>query len=34
MGQPNVTSDGAAILTPRFWATVMLTGVAAGLFRT
>lgn len=31
MEQPNVTSDGAAPLNPRFWAAVVLTGLAAGL---
>src|ERR1700722_19123073 len=30
--QPNVTGDGAASLTPVFWAMVVLTGVATGLF--
>ena len=30
--QPNVTGDGAAALSPRFWAMLALTGVAAGLF--
>jgi CIC family chloride channel protein len=30
--QPNATGDGNAALTPRFWAMVVLTGVAAGLF--
>ena len=30
--QPNATGDGEAALTPRFWAMVALTGVAAGLF--
>ncbi len=30
--QPNVTGDGEAALTPRFWAAVLITGVAAGLF--
>jgi H+/Cl- antiporter ClcA len=30
--QPNVTGDGDAALTPRFWAMVVLTGVATGLF--
>lgn len=29
--QPNATGDGEAALTPRFWAMVALTGVAAGL---
>lgn len=32
MEQPNVTHDGAAKLTPRFWLAVVLTGVATGLF--
>jgi len=32
MEQPNVTSDGDARLTPRFWIAVVVTGVAAGLF--
>jgi H+/Cl- antiporter ClcA len=32
MEQPNVTHDGDARLTPRFWLAVILTGVAAGLF--
>jgi H+/Cl- antiporter ClcA len=32
MEQPNVTHDGEARLTPRFWLAVALTGVAAGLF--
>ncbi|MGH3168138.1 MAG: hypothetical protein ACRDN0_19925, partial [Trebonia sp.] len=30
--QPNATGDGDAPLTLRFWALVVLTGVAAGLF--
>ena len=30
--QPNVTGDGDAPLTPRFWATLVATGAAAGLF--
>src|SRR5579884_1484929 len=30
--QPNVTGDSDAALTPRFWAAVVATGVAAGLF--
>ncbi len=30
--QPNACGDGEAVLTPRFWAAVVLTGVAAGLF--
>lgn len=32
MEQPNVTGDGDAALTPIFWAMVVLTGVATGLF--
>jgi chloride channel protein, CIC family len=32
MEQPNVTSHGAGVLTPRFWLAVVLAGVAAGLF--
>ena len=32
MEQPNVTHDGEARLTPRFWLAVVLTGVATGLF--
>ena len=32
MEQPNVTHDGDARLTPRFWLAVLLTGVATGLF--
>jgi chloride channel protein, CIC family len=31
MEQPNITSGGAGVLTPRFWAVLVLTGVAAGL---
>lgn len=31
MLQPNVTHDGDARLTPRFWVMVMCTGVATGL---
>jgi chloride channel protein, CIC family len=31
MAQPNVTGDGDARLTPRFWVMVVVTGVAAGL---
>lgn len=31
MLQPNVTGDGEARLTPRFWLMVVLTGAAAGL---
>lgn len=30
--QPNAAGDGAAALTTRFWAALILTGVAAGLF--
>jgi len=30
MEQPNITSGGAGILTARFWAMVVLVGVAAG----
>jgi H+/Cl- antiporter ClcA len=29
--QPNITSDGEAVLTPVFWVLVALTGVASGL---
>lgn len=29
--QPNVTGDGDAALTPRFWLLIAVTGVAAGL---
>src|ERR1700679_2269761 len=32
MEQPNMTHDGEASLTPKFWLAVVLTGVAAGLF--
>ncbi|HWD94798.1 MAG TPA: chloride channel protein [Acidimicrobiales bacterium] len=32
MEQPNVTHDGDARLTSKFWLAVVLTGVAAGLF--
>ncbi len=32
MEQPNVTHDGDAALTPVFWAAVVVTGVATGLF--
>ena len=32
MEQPNVTHDGEARLTPRFWVAIVLTGVATGLF--
>jgi chloride channel protein, CIC family len=31
MEQPNITSGGAGVLTPRFWMMVVLTGIAAGL---
>ncbi len=31
MEQPNITSHGAGVLTPRFWALVVLAGIAAGL---
>ena len=31
MDQPNITSGGAGVLTPRFWVMVALTGIAAGL---
>jgi hypothetical protein len=31
MLQPNVTGDGDARLTPRFWVMVVITGVATGL---
>ncbi len=31
MDQPNITSGGAGVLTPRFWVMVVLTGIAAGL---
>src|SRR5579863_2957699 len=31
MEQPNITSYGAGVLTPRFWVMVVLTGIAAGL---
>jgi CIC family chloride channel protein len=30
MEQPNITSGGAGVLTPRFWGIVVLAGVAAG----
>jgi CIC family chloride channel protein len=30
--QPNATGDGDAALTPMFWAMIVATGVAAGLF--
>jgi len=32
MEQPNVTDDGDARLTPRFWVAVVITGIATGLF--
>ncbi|MBE7189987.1 chloride channel protein, partial [Jatrophihabitans endophyticus] len=32
MLQPNVTGDGEARLTPRFWVMVVATGVVTGLF--
>ena len=32
MEQPNVTHDGEAPLSPKFWLAVLLTGVATGLF--
>jgi chloride channel protein, CIC family len=31
MEQPNITSHGADVLTPRFWLLVILAGIAAGL---
>ncbi|MDT0263525.1 chloride channel protein [Jatrophihabitans lederbergiae] len=31
MEQPNVTGDGEAALSPRFWVALVLTGVATGL---
>ena len=31
MEQPNITSGGTGVLTPRFWAMLVLTGLAAGL---
>jgi chloride channel protein, CIC family len=31
MEQPNITSHGAGVLTPRFWILVIVAGVAAGL---
>lgn len=31
MEQPNVTGDGEAALSPRFWVALILTGVATGL---
>lgn len=30
--QPNATGDGEAALAPRFWAMVVQTGIATGLF--
>ncbi len=30
MEQPNVTSDGDARLTPKFWLAILLTGIADG----
>jgi CIC family chloride channel protein len=32
MEQPNVTDDGAARLTPRFWLALVITGIVTGLF--
>ena len=32
MEQPNATGDGDVALTPLFWAMVVLTGIATGLF--
>lgn len=32
MEQPNATGDGEVALTPLFWAMVVLTGIATGLF--
>jgi len=32
MEQPNITHDGDAALTPVFWAAVVVTGIATGLF--
>ena len=32
MEQPNVTNDGDARLSPQFWAAVVVTGLATGLF--
>jgi len=32
MEQPNITNDGEAALTPKFWMAVVITGVATGLF--
>jgi len=31
MEQPNITSAGAGVLTPRFWVMVIVCGIAAGL---
>ncbi|MDQ2836468.1 MAG: chloride channel protein [Actinomycetota bacterium] len=31
MEQPNVTGDGEAALTPKFWLALVLTGIATGL---
>jgi hypothetical protein len=31
--QPNITSGGSGVLTPRFWVMVVLTGIAAGVRR-
>jgi chloride channel protein, CIC family len=31
MEQPNITSHGAGVLTPRFWVMVVLAGIATGL---
>ena len=32
MAQPNITHDGDAALTPRFWLAVLVTGAITGLF--
>ena len=32
MEQPNITHDGAAALTPIFWLSIFLAGIATGLF--
>jgi len=32
MEQPNVTHDGEAALSPKFWLAIVVTGVATGLF--
>ena len=32
MEQPNITHDGDAALTPRFWLAVLVTGAITGLF--